>query len=117
MSSAEEDWFTNLPNNPGPSLEEFLATDPSQLPFLQERPATAEDFIRYQIFADDWDSVEHLQQVSASQGEPSPKDHALVAAYCCPWRLELASTAIFGYRQINFDYTTSVSSTKLWKPK
>lgn len=86
MSSAEEDWFANLSNNPGPSLEDFLATDPSHLPFLQEQPATAEDLIRYQIFADDWGSIEHLQQVSASRGEPSPTERALVVVYCCPWR-------------------------------
>ncbi|CAM9685156.1 unnamed protein product [Pylaiella littoralis] len=66
MSSAEEDWFANLSNNPGPSLEDFLATDPSHLPFLQEQPATAEDLIRYQIFADDWGSIEHLQQLRKS---------------------------------------------------
>lgn len=82
MGSAEDDWFANSSNNPGPSLEDFLATDPSHLPFLQERPAIAEDFVRYQIFADDWGSIEHLQQVSAGKGDPSPKEHALVAAYC-----------------------------------
>lgn len=76
MSSAEEEWFADLSNTPGPSLEDFLASDPSHLPFLQERPATAKDLVRYQIFADDWESIEHLQQVSASQGEPSPQEHA-----------------------------------------
>lgn len=63
MDSGETDWFTNSSDNPGPSLEDFLATDPSQLPFLQERLATAEDAVRYQIFADEWCSIEHLQQV------------------------------------------------------
>lgn len=63
MDSGENDWFANSSDNSGPSLEDFLATDPSQLPFLQERPATAEDALRYQIFADEWGSIEHLQQV------------------------------------------------------
>lgn len=69
MDSAENDWFANSSANPGPSLEDFLATDPSQLPFLQERPATEEDCVRYQIFAEDWGSIEHLQQVSGRLGE------------------------------------------------
>ncbi|CAM9369821.1 unnamed protein product [Ectocarpus sp. 8 AP-2014] len=64
--SADEDWFAGNSNDPGPSLEDFLATDPSQLPFLQERPATAEDFVRYQIFVDEWSSIEHLQQLRES---------------------------------------------------
>lgn len=65
MDSAEDDWLANSTAIPGPSLEDFLATNPSQLPFLQERPPTAEeDFVRYQIFAEDWGSIEHLQQVS-----------------------------------------------------
>ncbi|CAM9897730.1 unnamed protein product [Ectocarpus sp. 4 AP-2014] len=64
--SADEDWFAGNSNDPGPSLEDFLATDPSQLPFLQERAATAEDFVRYQIFVDEWSSIEHLQQLRES---------------------------------------------------
>lgn len=64
MDSAEDDWFSNSSATPGPSLEDFLATDPSQLPFLQERPATEEDYVRYELFAEDWGSIEHLQQVS-----------------------------------------------------
>lgn len=82
MSSAEEEWFADVSNNPGPSLEDFLATDPSHLPFLQERPATAEDLVRYQIFADDWESIGHLQQVSASKGAPSSKSMQIVNSCC-----------------------------------
>eukprot|EP00903_Cladosiphon_okamuranus_P017102 g15757.t1 len=66
MDSAEDDWFSNASANPGPSLEDFLATDPSQLPFLQERPATEDDYVRYQLFAEDWGSIEHLQQLRES---------------------------------------------------
>lgn len=65
MDSAKDDssWFANSLQDAGPSLEDFLAADPSELPFLQESPATTEDFMRYQIFADEWGSIEHLQQV------------------------------------------------------
>lgn len=59
----DSSWFANSMQDAGPSLEDFLASDPSELPFLQERPATTEDFLRYQIFADEWGSIEHLQQV------------------------------------------------------
>ena len=47
----------------GPSLEDFLSLDPSHLPFLQERSAPTDDALRFQIFADEWNSIEHLQQV------------------------------------------------------
>lgn len=47
----------------GPPLESFLASDPSHLPFLRERPTESEDYVQYQIFADKWDSIQHLQQV------------------------------------------------------
>lgn len=62
-SSTEEDWFAANSSVPGPSLEDFLATDPSELPFLQGATATNEDLIRYRIFADEWNSIEYLQQV------------------------------------------------------
>lgn len=69
MDSAQESWFANEADD-GPSLEDFLATDPSQLPFLQELPeATTEDYVRYQLFVDDWDSIEHLQEVGAKRKE------------------------------------------------
>ncbi|CAN0574942.1 unnamed protein product, partial [Ectocarpus sp. 12 AP-2014] len=32
----------------------------------QERAATAEDFVRYQIFVDEWSSIEHLKQLRES---------------------------------------------------
>lgn len=62
-SSTEEDWFAANSSTSGPSLEDFLATDPSDLPFLQGSTATNEDLIRYKLFADNWGSIEHLQQV------------------------------------------------------
>eukprot|EP00752_Nemacystus_decipiens_P012159 g10778.t1 len=64
MDSVEDDWFAAA--NPGPSVEDFLATDPSQLPFLQEPRATEEDYVRYQLFVEDWGSIEHLQQLRES---------------------------------------------------
>lgn len=65
MDSAKGDGslFEDSLQDAGPSLEDFLAADPSELPFLQESPATTEDFMRYQIFADEWSSIEYLQQV------------------------------------------------------
>lgn len=66
MDSAQESWFAKE-TDAGPSLEDFLATDPSQLPFLQERPDATEDYVRYQIFVDDWDSIEHLQEVGTKR--------------------------------------------------
>lgn len=81
MDSTEDDWFTDSSAHPGPSLEDFLAADPSQLPFLHERPATEEDYMRYQIFADDWGSIEHLQHVSDMVGETHILD--TVAFSCC----------------------------------
>lgn len=68
MDSAQESWFANE-TDAGPSLEDFLATDPSQLPFLQERHEATEDYVRYQLFADDWESIEHLQEVGAIHRE------------------------------------------------
>ncbi|CAM9181904.1 unnamed protein product [Laminaria digitata] len=65
MDSAQESWFANETDG-GPSLEDFLATDPSQLPFLQELPEATEDSVRYQLFVDDWDSIEHLQELRES---------------------------------------------------
>ncbi|CAM9826608.1 unnamed protein product [Ascophyllum nodosum] len=50
----------------GPSLEDFLSLDPSHLPFLQERSAPTDDALRFQIFADEWNSIEHLQQLRSS---------------------------------------------------
>lgn len=66
MDSAQESWFADE-NDPGPSLEDFLATDPSQLPFLQERPEATEEYVRYQVFVGDWYSIEHLQEVGAER--------------------------------------------------
>lgn len=62
MSLPDETWFS-MSGTDGPRLEDFLASDPSKLPFLQERPAMSEDFVQYQIFLDNWDSIERLQQV------------------------------------------------------
>lgn len=68
MDSTQESWFAKETDD-GPSLEDFLATDPSQLPFLQERPEATEDYVRYRVFADDWDSIENLQEVGAKRRE------------------------------------------------
>ncbi|CAM9204796.1 unnamed protein product, partial [Hapterophycus canaliculatus] len=65
-SSAEEDWFAANSSIPGPSLENFLATDPSELPFLQGATAANEDCVRYKLFADEWGSIGHLQQLRES---------------------------------------------------
>ncbi|CAM9494379.1 unnamed protein product, partial [Scytosiphon promiscuus] len=65
-SSTEEDWFAANSSIPGPSLEDFLATNPSDLPFLQGATATNEDLIQYKIFADEWGSIEYLQQLRES---------------------------------------------------
>lgn len=92
MDAAEDNWFAN--SEAGPSLEDFLATDPSQLPFLQERPATPEDVVRYQIFTDDWESIDHLQQVGASRNRGINNRNMVcrlrLQMFRSCWRFELA---------------------------
>lgn len=66
MEAEELSWFGNAGDG-GPSLEDFLAGDPSQLPFIKHTPGTGtahdQDTLRYQIFADNWDSIDKLHQV------------------------------------------------------
>lgn len=62
MNVLDESLFANA-DDPGPSLEDFLATDPSLLPYVQDSPAAMEDCVRYKIFSDGQDSIEHLQKV------------------------------------------------------
>lgn len=69
-SPDENDWFEKLGGG-GPSLEDFLASDASQLPFMRAEHGTVtsinEDRVRYQLFADIWESVDHLQEVNRDQ--------------------------------------------------
>lgn len=65
-SNGHNSWFGSAGGD-GPSLEDFLAIDPSQLPFLREGQGTVtssyEDCMRYQLFADIWESIDNLHQV------------------------------------------------------
>lgn len=72
MESTEEvDWFGNAGVG-GPSLEDFLASDAAQLPFMNMEHGTFtginEDRVCYQLFADTWESIDHLHEVNGTGG-------------------------------------------------